>query len=641
MLIGGAVILFINPNNFKQEATDLIQDYTGQPFEITGPISYSLWPKLIVKFQDLSLKTPAVEIKQANIYIDPYSILGNHLTINNLELTEVKATISGLGPIPAIQLKDQMKIEAASVDKSLLVIKNDQNKLNWELRDLSFTAKNIDLASPAPFEPISFSGTLVNMNSAASVAIDGALTADLSKQTMSFKPINVNWNETKAHGDALLSQYAANPTVAGNLTIDQTNITDLLKKLDPYFAKSDNQATNILQASMAYSYSMQDEFLDLTQLNLKIDDGSLVGSLKVKFTSPYRSEFELTADKLDFEPLLLLTKAVFPTVPTSSIIPVDSIKAITIMGKISGTGMKLTPDFAVDSLSAEIIAKDGLVQVNPLVVSAYGGTHNLNLSLDVNAALPSVKVVEQSEGFQIEPWVKLLDFPKVLSGDAKLKLSVSSQGNTIDALKEGITGGVNLSINHGTVYGIDLAKLMQYITSTVDSTFEQMPSNKTISLHDQLQPKLMKWLDTQKGDPATQIDTLTFDADLKQGVSLSSSFDLNNATYGFKGTGSWNVVNDEINYSGVLSNKGDVTSHLAEIGTIMTAAPLTIPMSGTFVKPILTPNIEEYITNILKQTQVVLIKKAAGSMVAAAPANDKTTKAAEEIFVDSLKGLSK
>lgn len=640
-IAAAAIVFFINPNNFKAEANELLQDYTGHAFEISGPITYSVWPKLVLSFQDINLKSPLIEVKQANIYIDPYSLMGNALSIENLELSEVTATVDNLAIAPASIIKSQANIKLVSVEKSTLILKNEQTKQNWELRNLSFATKNIVLGADAALEPINFSGTLINVNNSASFIIDAVLTADFDKKSMSLNPINVLWNDTKAHGDAVVSQYTNNVSVAGNITVDQTNITELLKKLDPYFAKNDTATTNMLQAQIAYSYTMQDEILDLSKISLKLDDGSIDGSLKLKFSNPYRAEFNLTTDKLNFEPMMMLSKAIFPAVSSNDLFPVELLKTTTIIGKLAATNLKLTPDFLVDNLSAEIMAQDGLLQINPATVAAYNSTHALNISLDVNSALPTIKLTEQTDSFPLDQWLKLLNAPNIISGNAKLKLTIDSTGNSIEALKQALNGGINLNVSDGSVYGFDIAKLMGYVTTTIDSTFEAMPSNKNISLHDMLLPKISKWLETQKGAPESAFDTLEFKADIKQGVSQTSSFDLNNAAFELKGTGSFDIVKNQINYAGVLSNKSDISSNLKEIASVIKSTPLNVPISGSFTQPILAPNIEEYTTDILKQTQDALIKKAASSMVAAAPANNQTSKAAEEIFVDSLKGLAK
>jgi len=640
-IAAAAVVFFINPDNYKAEANQFLQNYTGHSFEISGPITYSVWPNLSVKLQDITLKSPAIQIKHANIHIDPYSLLGDNLTITNLELSEVTAAVDNLALIPATPVKSHAKIELLSVKKSTVIIKNEQAKQNWELRNLSFTTKNITLGSDTPLEPISFNGSLVNLNNSATFTIDAVLTADLAKQSLSLKPINIIWNDTKLQADALVSQYIGNPSVAGNITIDQTNITELLKKLDPYFAPSNAEIKNMLQAQIAYSYTMQDELLDLSKIALKLDDGSLDGNLKLKLSSPYKVEFNLNSDKLDFEPMMMLGKAMFPSIPSSDVIPVDFLKNITILGKISALNLKLKPDFLIDQLTTEITAQDGLVQITPLVLSAYNSKHNLELSLDVTKEVSSIKLTQQSDGFAIQPWAKLLNLPQILSGDAKLKMSIDSIGNTIEELKNGISGGINLNVTNGAIYGFDISKLMGYIATTIDNAFDQMPTNKNISLHDLLFPKVSKWLDTQKDNPISSFDSLEFKADLKQGISQSSSFDLNNAAFELKGTGSFDIIKNQINYAGVLINKSDTVSHIAEISTVMKYTPLNLPISGSFAQPVIAPNIEEYATNVLKQTQDVLIKKAASSMVLVAPANAKTTKTAEEIFSDSLKGLTK
>ena len=328
-------------------------------------------------------------------------------------------------------------------------------------------------------------------------------------------------------------------------------------------------------------------------------------------------------------------------VPYNGLLPVDLLKKITVMGKFSGSHIAIGQNFMIDNLTGELLAKDGSIQIAPLTMNAYKGVHQLDLNIDLTKAAPVFKFTEQADNFTLEPVMKLLKLPKIIDGTAKIKMALEATGNTVDELKQSVNGGINLNVNKGLFYDLDITKLMQFIASTTEGAFEQLSSSKNVSLHDLLQPKATKWLELQKDNPSSSFDSFDFKADIKQGVAQTSSFALANPTYQFNADGSFNIVTNEIKYNGTIKSNIDLTGNIKEITDAIKLAPLTVPISGSFTQPIFSPDLETYEVDIFNQTQDALIKRAASSMVAAAPANDKTSKAADEIFSDSLKGLAK
>ncbi len=71
------------------------------------------------------------------------------------------------------------------------------------------------------------------------------------------------------------------------------------------------------------------------------------------------------------------------------------------------------------------------------------------------------------------------------------------------------------------------------------------------------------------------------------------------------------------------------------------ATPLSMTINGTLDQTTYGPNVQGYVTSILKTAITDIQTQALAKMLAATPANDKTDKTATELFLNSLQSLNK
>lgn len=648
LLAGLLFVYFMNPNNYKKQINQSLQHHTGLPIKVNGAVQWSLKPEALIHLQDLGINQPGDEktqilgIRDANIQFDLFSYFTGNLVINNLELNDVSLDLAGLKQLPAAPTTKQSIIKDLSVKNISVTMKNSVDHLNWQLKNATLTAKNIDISAGKPLPTLNLTGDLINVGHHATLKLDTAVAFNPSKHLLTLNPLKITWNSTVFQGDAEIQQYDTEPVISGTLSLDATDVGGVLKRLDPYYKNNNQNQTHTMQAEIAYSFATKEEILDFSNIHFQIDSGAIDGNLKVSLASPYKAEFNLTADNVNFLPLSQIGKALFPSLPSQTLFPVDFIKNLEVNGKFSGTKLHFNNNMQVDQITLGIVGKDGIIQLAPLTVVAFGGTHNIALNVDVvNKDQPFLQLTEQANNIALEPWLKLVHETGVISGTANIKASLEAMGNDIDALKQTLTGAVNLYVNDGTLYGLNAEKLMSFTAQTVNDIFNEVSKSPSTDVRSLAIKMGSGWIGTQQNEPKTKFDHFELKADIDQGISKKASITMSSNVIELKATGGFNLGDNTLNMNATIMNKADITTGVKPLAAYIKKTPLEVLITGTIQKPLYGPNIQGFAVNTVQLVQSNLQNQAITKMVAATPPNGKTSKTATDLFLDSLQSLTK
>lgn len=644
-----AFIVFANPNSYKPRITELLQTYTGLPFKIEGDIEWTLRPISILKLQDLTLadptdsNNPAVKIKDVTLRIDMGKALSNHIVITNLAINN--PVINWMQTKQIINSEHTpakpCTIEKLTVKNGSITIQDPKDQMNWLLKDLSITADSFILNANQELPSLHLEGELVNVAHNVQYSLETTAKFDAAKHVLTLDPLKMIWNETPMQGTAIINQFDTDPLISGNFAMAPTDIGALLRKLDPYFANSDTQINHTMQVETAYAYTPKDQLLDLTKFNLQIDKGLMSGDVKLGFIAPYRAEFTLSAENFNFAPLGMLGSAFLPALHTMNTVPVDFLKQIVIQGKFTGTKVAFNDAISIDQMQMEITGQGGVVNISPVLINAYGGTHDLALNIDVTGPTTQVQINEQATKVDLEPWLKLSNNDRIISGSANLKAQLQGGGDNIDAIKQNLSGTISLFITDGVLYGVDITRLMQFSTQTVTDIFKELAVSPAANMNVLAIKQSSNWIQTQADNPKTKFDHFELSVEIGQGVSKQASVTLTNNAIELKGSGDFRLSDQFINFATTTISRIEIPADVQVLGQYMKATPLNMTITGTINRPVFGPNVQGYVTTILKTSIADLQQQALIKMLAASPANIQTDKTPSEIFLNSLQSLNK
>jgi len=128
---------------------------------------------------------------------------------------------------------------------------------------------------------------------------------------------------------------------------------------------------------------------------------------------------------------------------------------------------------AVSNLTLHIEGKDGILDLNPVTMRLFGGQGSGSLRADLSGFVPHYHVRYSLSRFRIEEFLKALSPKKVAEGSMDFSSSLSTQGKTMNEIKQNANGEVSLRGENLTLDGVDL-----------DRTFSRYKASQNFNLVD-------------------------------------------------------------------------------------------------------------------------------------------------------------
>jgi AsmA protein len=385
LLVGGATIFIVktvDQNTIKNKTTQLVRDKTGRELKINGDISWTFFPWLGIKIQNVSLSNPPnfkdgyfaeVTEADANIRLLPLifgQIEVGHLTLKNLNLQLIKNSLGkgnwqGLSaptdaPTTVTTTKDH-KIDAASFIVGDITINNgsifwQDQKTNKQIKINKFDlhCKNISLKQPFDIS------TSFHLNDLTS-----SLNGEVTVNTQVKLDLEKNWYEFK------------NFQLGGNLK------------------NKDGKRFLNLKGEADVKLDLEKQLLTTNALKLNIVGTTITGSLQCStlLTNPNFSG-NLTASNANAEELIQLIginkyfkKAVTASFKIALTISANVVKLKTIETHLNDTTLQGSAEYTMDNANLQLALSNVPMQTLLIDLAKYekfSGTLSLNTNINVN-----------------------------------------------------------------------------------------------------------------------------------------------------------------------------------------------------------------------------------------------------------------
>ena len=230
------------------------------------------------------------------------------------------------------------------------------------------------------------------------------------------------------------------------------------------------------------------------------------------------------------------------------------------IGSLKANGVKAS------NVRLDIKANDGRVDVNPLLADFYQGKLKSAIAIDAVPATPTFAVKHNMSGISIGQLLKDLADADLLEGKGDVAVDVTTQGNTVSALKKALDGNASLKMADGALKGIDIAGSIRNAKARLGALRGE---------HDQAADKAQK----------TDFSELTATFKIAKGVARNNDLSLKSPLLRVGGEGEINIAEDRLNYlvkaSIVGTSKGQGGRDTEELSGI------TVPVrvAGPLEKP--------------------------------------------------------
>ena len=494
----------------------------------------------------------------------------------NLNIAETKLN----GDVAVTSFKKpniKFNVNADKLDLNKLLAKSDAPaKANDKPADMS-ALKNMFLDGKLNVGSIAYDKYRIS-------GLNVSIKADGEKLVLSG--LNVKVDDSRIKGNFGISHFAK-PLYTFDLDIDNVDVDkyvvaganakkDADKPLDLSALKALNADGSIRIGNLKYGKTKASNIridlkadgqkLNLSPLAAKVDDSQIHADVGItRFNDPIYS-FNVNVDKLDAD--RYITKSEKPAEKSAADTPIDlsALKKLNASGDAKIGWLKLA-NVTTQNVNIGLKADSGLVTVSPFAANLYQGSMSGMLKVDARTT-PSIAFKQTMKGVSIGPLMVDAINNDMLSGTGTVNIDVTTQGNSVGALKKGLLGNASLNVADGALKGVDIAGSIRELKNKVNVF-------KT------------KEADADKSKK-TDFSELTATFDIKNGVAHNEDLAMKAPVLRLaKGDsrGDIDIGSEKINYTAkptvVKSLKGQGGADLDELSGI----PIPIKISGTFANP--------------------------------------------------------
>ena len=574
---------FIDPNQYRDEITQLVYDQSGLKVSINGPIGWSIFPWVGLSLEDVSVEgansSKLAQLGSAGVSVKLIPLLSKRIEMQTLELKGLELTLvrnakgKGNWQVSAPKSSEQqtsgrqepsptsksetgsspLKLDIASVNVSGLLISYDdlQSKQKYIIDQASLTTGAIRNQQPFDFE---MKAHITTPDLVVNSLIRGEMTFNLEAGRYDIQNLKVSATPDLDKGESLSIvgnvQYQQTPMlVKGNLGVAEFNLANLLNQMKVQLPPmADPNALNKL--SFDSHFSTNGESLTADKLQLQLDSFTLDGNFKMNSIDRGDMQFSFTGNDLNLDNYLPPAtdnaeatdeeqSAQPGSEKTSSgkehpLVPEEMLRSLNLDGSMKLASLTVAK-FIFEQPSVDIKAAQGKQEVR-IGSRFYQGTIDMTSSLDVRQpGNPKMAASAELKNISLEALSKPIPDLASLQGDVNAGMKVHTQGQYASVLTKNLNGNIEFKIDKGVF---------------TDANFDKMVCEGVAKIR-------KKELRATDWGSSTEFTDLSGTFVIKNGVASNDNLIAALAYMNLKGDGYVNLVDRQLDYHMGLNIRGE------------------------------------------------------------------------------------
>ncbi|WP_419534282.1 AsmA family protein [Endozoicomonas sp.] len=574
---------FIDPNQYRDEITQLVYDQSGLKVSINGPIGWSIFPWVGLSLEDVSVEgansSKLAQLGSAGVSVKLIPLLSKRIEMQTLELKGLELTLvknakgKGNWQVSAPKYSEQqtsgrqepsptsksetgsspLKLDIASVNVSGLLISYDdlQSKQKYIIDQASLTTGAIRNQQPFDFE---MKAHITTPDLVVNSLIRGEMTFNLEAGRYDIQNLKVSATPDLDKGESLSIvgnvQYQQTPMlVKGNLGVAEFNLANLLNQMKVQLPPmADPKALNKL--SFDSHFSTNGESLTADKLQLQLDSFTLDGNFKMNSIDRGDMQFSFTGNDLNLDNYLPPAtddaeatdeeqSAQPGSEKTSSgkehpLVQEEMLRSLNLDGSMKLASLTVAK-FIFEQPSVDIKAAQGKQEVR-IGSRFYQGTIDMTSSLDVRQpGNPKMAASAELKNISLEALSKPIPDLASLQGDVNAGMKVHTQGQYASVLTKNLNGNIEFKIDKGVF---------------TDANFDKMVCEGVAKIR-------KKELRATDWGSSTEFTDLSGTFVIKNGVASNDNLIAALAYMNLKGDGYVNLVDRQLDYHMGLNIRGE------------------------------------------------------------------------------------
>ena len=496
VLFAVTLYILVDPNDYKKEIAALVESSTGHKIKINGNIALSVFPWIGVEVNDVELENPPgfqgkmlahvarIDIKArlfpllaSRLEMSTVTVRGLHLNLQVNKQGRENWQAAGAGsktekPKAGKSGKVNLNISGIAITEANVHYVNKQTGAEYFISDLNFETGNIG-SGQANDVSITLNVKTSKRGKPLKAGFKGLLSFDSKADTLSLKKVTLTLGKAKLYGELAGSSVQTQPEFKGRFKSGTIDLRALLAQLGtPIHAMRSKHSLRKFSFNSTLSY--KNNLLSLGNLNIKLDNSSLTGSLGLRLGSEVPAfSFRLTLDRLNLDDYL---SPVFHTgkrkqpkhgpAAGSAYIPVRLIR------KLQGDGSLIIQKLRALELDSQqvkirLVARRGKLELISSVDNFYGGQYKGHTVVDARGAVPGLHIRESISGIKgpalykiLKPYLNYGGYLTNITGTASASANFRASGKTALALKRSLSGTASLNVRNGKLQGINAIKIL-------------------------------------------------------------------------------------------------------------------------------------------------------------------------------------
>ena len=435
------------------------------------------------------------------------------------------------------------------------------------------------------------------------IRLSGPIAYDLKRHTLNLTPWKLLLNQQSLQGELQLTDLAQQPRIQASLATQQFNLVQLLASLG-YPLPSNDTTQKLSDSSFSANINgVLGQSLAIQPLHLSLGDTKLNAS--AEYTAPNKISFTGDINKLDLATLLAplaLAPATQPTPGSDQ----NSDKLNSLRQSIAN--LQLDGSLNISQLSYQKLSADNfklalavnkqILSIKPISANFYGGTISAAVVLDTKANPNTLSVNQTIQGVSLGPLMNLTAIEAgfispdtaaflrslPVTGTATSVLQLNSQGNTQQAITQGLNGSLDISVTGGSVEKLNV---------------EHVIALGMAFLSKQGEP-------AQIGPNQTDFSKLSGRFNLKQGIVSNDDLTLIAPLLKVTGAGQVDLTKQQVDYQFTATR---MTSNGDSDHKVNPQDSIPFLLSGPLQSPKLALDTKRLLQFQLKQHQETITKK--------------------------------
>jgi AsmA protein len=631
VLLGAALLgvwLLVNPNHYKGRIAAAVKESTGRELQLTGDIKLSVFPWIALEFGPATLgnppgfsEEPLLSLAHASVRVKLLPLLRERLEIARVDLdgldVRLRKNAAGRGnwqdaaasarpaeadasPAPrAWALIARLRVHQGRVSYAGTTVENinletgaaaadqvipvrasfDANRgVPGELVSMSaqFDLSEDVSGQPWQFAAVNLSGTLTRPGTDRPTHWDlsaPALGVNLTQQTLSVPAFTMSYAGAHVNGKVSATHILDDMSMTGSASLAPLVLREFAPRLGISLPTTrDAKALSALSATTEFAYGAN--ALNLSQVQLRLDDTALQGDIQFDTGGKGAVEFDLTADQIDLDRYRAPQGATAD--PT---LAADSPRSAAPLNARGTFKLKAAHVARLDlsDLRIGLLAQDNVMHLFPVEAQIDGGRYSGDITWDRRGAVPTLSVDEHLTGVDMARLLAAGGQKRRLSGRATLSLKATARGATLDALLKTLSGHLEANLADGALEGIDVGYEMGRAQALIDKSAAPPRDNSG----------------------RTPFEVFQTSAQILNGVAETHDLNIASSALKVSGQGSANLSSKAIDFK-LLAAVATAPSRSTDI-------PLNV--TGTYTDPTVRPDIAALTKDQLKQKLQDVLKK--------------------------------